>query len=325
VLKLFQNIRPSSILLVFIAGLLLRVPILISGNGVNSYLSLNAMSGFFRFANQNLYVSVLLALVLVFVQSLIFNKLCIDHDVIYVHSYLPAYFFMIFNSIFIENLFINPIMFVNLFVLFSLLSMFRLYREQNASVILFYTALFYGTASLISPIMYSGFIFIVIGTIAFKNISIKDILSIISGYALPILLLWGVQSISGNPFLLPRINYVFNFALGSQIQNYIIVFYILAICAAGLIKTTFNYTKNNIKTRRISLLMAANLAFSIIIVLLRLNEYQLYFPLLAFALSIQFAYFLLGKKGRLGKEYLHYFLLAIIIYSLYGETIIKML
>lgn len=323
-LRLFQNIRPASSLLVLFAGLFIRLPLLISGKGYTSDMSLNVMNGFFTLINQNIYIAVIGGLLLVFAQSLLFNKLCIDHDVIYSHSYLPAYFFMMLNSVFIENLFINPIMLVNLFVLFSLMSMFRLYREENSSVILFYTALFFGCASLILPVMYTGFLFLILGTIIFKNISIKDILAILSGYLLPVLMLWGVQFLLGYPYVFPKVSYKFQFTFTSRIQTYIVVIYILAICSAGLLKTTVNYTKNNIKTRRISLLMIANLVFSLVIILFKTNEYQFYFPLLTFALSIQFAYFLLGKKGRRGKEFLHYVLLAVIIYSLYGDQLMKL-
>lgn len=322
-LRIFQNIRPFSSIYVFLAGLILRLPMLIAGDPRKNAGTMDVLGQFFELANSSFYISILGGLLIIFLQGLLFNKLCIDHDVIYTHSYLPAYFFMLLNSVFPENLFINPSMLVNFLILFSFFSMYRMYRMESTSVILFYTALFYGCASLIFPSLYSGFVFLIVGTIIFKNISLKDILSIISGYALPWLMLWSILFLAGKNHVIPEINYELDFNFRLQITGYAVLFYILILVSGGLFKTTFNYTKNNIKTRRITLYMIGNLAFMALIVLFKMKEYQFYFPLLGFSMSLQIAYFLMGSKAKKWKIILHYLLLFAIVISLYGEKFFK--
>lgn len=320
-LRIFQNIRPASALWVLLVGLLMRLPLLLMGNVHHENMSLNIMQNFFTFVNQNDYIAILGGLLLVFLQSIVFNKLCIDHDVLYHHSYLPAYFFMLMNSVYKVNLFLNPMMFVNLFVLMALLSMFRMYQSGNSSVILFYTALFFGCASLLLPIMYSGIVFLIAGTIIFKNITIKDLLALFSGYTLPALMLWGILFLFGYHYVLPEIRYSMEFKLSTEISIYISLLIIVFITTMGLLKNVVNYTKNNIKTRRISLFMIAHLAFSAIVVLSRFAEFTFYFPLMAFTISILISYFMLGSKGRRLKEFLHYILLLSILFSIYYDQI----
>jgi hypothetical protein len=321
-LRLFQNIRPFTALFVFFIALLLRLPFLINGADLKPTAVSSLLQGVFSFTAQNFYVSILSGLLLVFIQSLIFNKICIDHDVIYTHSYMPAYCFILLNSIFPENLYLNPAMLVNFFILFSLMAMFRMYGMERTSVTLFYTALFYGCASLFFPVLYTGILFLILATIIFKNINLKDILALISGYTLPALMLWSLLFIAGSKYNLPSFTFAINFKLGFPLQTYLILFIVGAIVVAGMFKTTINFTKNNIKTRRINLFIFGNIIFFILVVLFKIGEYQFYFPLLTFGMAVPVAYFLLGSKGRRGKELLNYMLILAILFSLYGNYFI---
>ena len=68
---------------------------MVMGPPEKQQFDLEMMQGFFMYVNQNYVVSILLALLIVFIQSVWFNRLCISHDVIYAHSWLPAYFFIL--------------------------------------------------------------------------------------------------------------------------------------------------------------------------------------------------------------------------------------
>lgn len=281
-------------------------------------VSLNLLGDAFAMANQNVYLGVGLGLLLVFIQALIFNKLCIDHDVLYSHSYLPAYMFMLLNSVFPENLLLNPLMVVNFFTLFALASVFRLYQSQQSSVILFYTSLFFGMAALLIPVMYLGILFVVMATMTFKNINVRDSIAIVSGFLLPVLVLWAVLYLLGIQYVFPRISYDISLKFSSNPYELVALLGIAAVSIAGLMKSGINYSKNNIKTRRISTVMMLSLFFALAVVLIRFTEYRFYFQILTYSLSVQVAYFMLGSKGRRWKELLHYAMLLSIAGSLYG-------
>lgn len=317
-LRIFQNIRPISALYVLIVGLLLRLPALLFGeiNGANSDLLL--VNGIFDFINQNFTVSVLVGLLVIFIQSLLFNRLCIEHDVIYMHSYMPAYFYMLLSSVYPENLLFNPVMLINFAIILCFTFLFQLYRGTDSAKLLYYAALFLGSISVVMPVYYSGLVFLLIGTIIFKNITLKDTLGAISGYAFPAIMVWGIFYLIGMEYGFPKFEYGIKLKFTKNLNSYMAVGVLLLIAVFGLFKSAINYNKNNIKTRRITLLMVAYLAFSVLIILVKLEYFRLFFPVLTISLATPVAYFLLGNKQRRWKEFANYILIASVLYSLYG-------
>lgn len=318
-LRLFQNIRPFSAIYVLLAGLALRIPVLIYGPGEDYSFDPAIMRGFFYWVNQNYMLSVLAGLAIIYIQSILFNRLCIQHDVIYAHSYLPAYFYMVINSVFPQNLVFNPVMLISFCVLLAFIFLYQLYMGQNSAILLYYAALFMGLASLLFPVFYFGIVFLIAGTIIFKNITIKDLLGIISGYVFAGIAAAGIFYLMGVQYRFPSLSYKLDLSFGSSPDAYFAVSVILFITIAGMIKTFINYSKNNIKTRRITLLMVAYLFFSLVIVLLNLHDFRLFFPIMSCSLSIQLAYFLIGTKQRNLKELLNYVVLLTVLFSLYGR------
>lgn len=279
------------------------------------------MKGVFAFVNQNYNLSLLVGLIFIFIQAMLFNRLCIEHDVIYTHSYLPAYFYMLISSVFPENLLFNPIMLINFAILLSFVFLFQLYRGTDSSKLLYYTGMFFGAVSVVMPVYYSGVIFLVVGTIIFKNITVKDSLGIISGYVFPAMIVLGGFFLAGGQYRFPNFEYKLQFDLASSLNSYLAVSAILTISVLGLLKTAGNYNKNNIKTRRITLLLVAYLGFSAFVILVKMEQFRLFFPVLTISLAVHIAYFLLGNKQKRWKEMANYLLIATVFYSLYGSHI----
>lgn len=321
-LKIFENIRPVSAIYILVFGLLLRVPSLILGpQGEEITFDPAILRGFFNLVNKNYAVSVLVGLFVIFIQSIWFNRLCIDHDVIYTHSYLPGYFFMLANSLFPESLVVNPVMLMNFSVIASFTYLFRLHHSINSAGNIYYASLFMGLASLIMPLFYSGTVFLVVAIMAFKNINLKDLLAILTGYIFAGMIAAGSYYIAGTQYHFPRIDYQLNLQFGRAEESWAVLSIAMILGAAGLAKTFINYSKNNIKTRRIALLMSAYLAFAVFLILFNSSQYILLFPLLAPCLGVLMAYFLIGKRQRRGKEFLHYILLLAILWSLYSKSL----
>jgi len=321
-LRFLQNIRPFSGILVLIVGILLRLPAIFLGAPKTNQFNIEVVAGVFSYVNQNYILSISLGLLVVFIQCIWFNRLCISHDVLYSHTWMPAYFYMLVNSIYPENLIFHPLLLINFAILLCFTFLFQLYQSSNSSKILYYSGLFLGAASIAMPIFYTGIIFLITGTIIFKNITLKDLLGILSGSVFPAIMVWGIYFLSGSEYHFPELNYKLKFAFGKAFSTYPAVIGITLLTILGLAKTVINYSKNNIKTRRITLLLVAFLVFAQLILFIKVNEYRLFFPLLTMGISTQLAYFLLGSKNRRWKEFINYLLLASIFYSLYGEYFI---
>jgi hypothetical protein len=323
VLTLFQNIRPVSALYVLIFGIALRLPAWLYGSNVAYSFDPEIMKGVFTFLNQNYFLSVSLGLVIIFIQALIFNRLCINHDVIYTHSYLPAYFYMLVNSVYLQNLPVNPIMVINFCILFSFIFLFQLYQGIASTKLLYNASLFLGLASIIMPVFYFGLAFVIVGVVIFKNITIKDLLGIISGYLFPGMVAAGIYFLVGSQYHFPNLVYKLQLNFGNSLNAYLAVSIMLFASTAGLMKTFINYSKNNIKTRRITLLLIAFMAFAVLVILINLEQFRLFFPVISAGISVQMAYFLMGKKQKRLKELLNYLIVLAVIYSLYGDKFIQ--
>jgi hypothetical protein len=316
-LKYFQHIRPSAIVALFIGLLLLRLPAFWFYK-THAYNASGMMNQFFAELNNQAVLSMGLAFVFVFVQALLFNRLCIDHDVLYTHSFMPAWMFVLCNSIFPEMLFFNPVLIGNFLVLGALSFVLGFYRANDGSLVLFYTAALFSLSSFFIVEYITAPILLVVFTIIFKNVKIRDLLAIVSGALVPYIFIGAGSWMLNIPFQLPSPTY--NLAISNlkgDIFHFIAVLAFLLLVFLGLTKTSINYFKNNIQTRRVSLLFISFLVYTILILAFRFNQIDQSLHIAAPALSMFSGYFLLGNKGKNSKEFLHFVLLTTIVVSLY--------
>ncbi len=321
-LKIFQNIRQLSAIWVLLIGIALRLPVVLLDEVPVNHDVATPVSQITQLIGGNLIWSVLAGLVVVFIQAMLLNRLCIQHDVIYSHTYLPAYFYMVLSSLFAENLLLNPVMIVNLLVIFAFFSLFQLYQNQESSAMLFYSSLFFGMCGLIVSEFMLGVFFLIAATIVFKNVTFRDVIGIVTGAIFPIWILFGIYYIIGVPFTLPELSYKLNLQFSNIIAARFSMGVLAVITVAGLFKTAANYNKNNIKTRRINMSLIVYFAFALLLVLLRIDEFRIIYPVLAINLSVITAYFMLGSQGRRWKELINYLLLIAVFFSLYGDKIL---
>ena len=324
-LKYFQHIRPSAIIALLIGTALLRLPaywFLESSSQPDS----DIIGGFFNGLNSQPAVSMLLAFVFLFGQALIFNRICIEHDVLYAHSFLPAWMFVLCNSIFPEMLFINPVLVGNFLVLGALSRVLGLYRAQDGALVLFYTAALFSLSSFFIVEYITAPILLIIFTIIFKNVKVRDLLAIVSGAMIPFIFLGASALMFDQKIKLPSSGYKLALPdLQGDILHFLAVIALLFLVFLGLAKTSINYLKNNIQTRRVSLIFISFLVFTLLIIAVRFNLINYSFHIAAPAISLFSGYFLLGNKGKNSKEFLHFILLAAIVISLYSPALNKLL
>lgn len=320
-LKHFQHIRPSAVIALFIGTALLRLPALwlievpvVTDSGI--------MNGFFTGLHSQPVLSMLLSFALLFIQALLFNRLCIEHDVLYAHSFLPAWLFVLGNSIFPEMLLVNPILVGNFLVLWALSFVLGFYRAVDGSVVLFYTAALFSLSSLFIVEYITAPILLVVFTIIFKNVKVRDLLAIVSGAFIPFIFIWSAVWMFDMTFQLPSTEYSLSLsAFKDDLFHFAAVLTMLLLVFLGLAKTSINYFKNNIQTRRVSMLFISYLVFTALIVIIRFNKIDQSFHIAAPGLSLFSGYFLLGNKGKNSKEFLHFILLLTIVVSLYSSAL----
>ena len=139
-----------NLLLVILLAIAIRIPTLWYLPQA-SVLSKPGMLAWFVFAiNQWPLVSVIMSTIMVISLGLMINELVRSHDMMRPVGYLPAYFFVLLQSIYRENMLLTEYHFGNFIIFFGLILLLRLCHNYS-TVSLFYSALLFGIAILIVP------------------------------------------------------------------------------------------------------------------------------------------------------------------------------
>lgn len=320
-LSLFKNIRFSSAVLIFIWGLLIRIPFLIEipvkGTSLIPWIE-KANSVF-----QNYYwISVILAYLIVYVSAMVYNKICIDQDVLYQHTYLPGFFMVTFSALYSSNVYLDSSHFALFFLTFAVSNLFKLYQTESTHGILYNISALVCLAGFALPGLFVLIFYIPIAVMVLKKINLKDLLAIIMGFATPLILYFGLSYIfKFNLLSIPKLVLAIDSINWHKFQNLfaILAVYILSIIA--IFKALSNFRKNTIKTRRINLMILSLLVFCTLLLLINFKYLADYHIITLFATAPLVSYLFLGNKRRIWKEISSVVLIIIILLSLYGVEI----
>lgn len=281
-----------------------------------------------EWANQWPVFSVLLSALIVLGQALFVNFICRTHGLVQPVGYLPAYFFVLVQSLFPENLLLTEYHLGNLLVFIGLACFFQL-KDGYSTVTLFYGSLCFGAAILIVPDHLMILLFLIACVLVYKNIVISDILSIVFGLVMPYYLIkslafifqWDLKamhSVETTPIDMT--------SFGSGISMIFIKYTVFALfflfVIFGLMRQIGGYFQNNVNVRRSKLVVILFFIYSIFLMLIHWKEIRSFHLLAAFPAAIFLASFFSGEKIPWWKEVLNYLLLGSLIYSLYSFSIV---
>jgi hypothetical protein len=268
-------------------------------------------------------VSVLVSLLMVIAQAFLINEIARSHGLLKPVGYLPAYFFILMQSIYPENLLISEYHFGNFFVFIGLIYLLKL-REGYSTVLLFYSSIAFGISILIVPDHLMILLFVLACVVVYKTIVIRDVLAIVFGLTLPYYVLrslifingWDLSSMS-NITTTPINIEVFGSGVAGLFAGYSAFAFFLFLSLFGLIRQMGTYYKDNVEVRRSKLVVILFFVYSLLLMLLHWKELKSFHLLLAFPAAIFIASFFTGEKNYWWKELLNVCLLATLIYTLY--------
>lgn len=282
----FHNIKPISGALVMLIGLIFATV------GVCTLIFFNP-----EFAVSESYLGIALGVLSIILQSLYFNKICVDYDIIYTHTFIPALFYVMIgcsNYSFLQIGIPHISTWLFLVALNQIVAIpASAYPRRN----IYSTAVLFGILSLFIPFYITATLLLILLIIVFKTPTVLDIFAVILGFALPALIVAFINLISGvalNYFLVRSIDFqTAPPSLGSQSNILLIP---LSLSVFGVLRATFGYFKNNIQTRRMLIIVTYIFWFHTIVILLNLSSFYQLVPLLATPLCISFTYLHLGAK-----------------------------
>ncbi len=314
--------------LVLLIALLIRVPALFYLPKIESLLKTGMLYDSVAWVNQWPVISLLLALLIVIVQAFFLNEICRNHGLVNPLGYLPAYFFIIVQSLYPENLLLSEYHLGNLLVFIGL-SCFLQLKDGYSRVILFYGSLAFGVVVLIVPDHLMILLFILASVLVFKNIMVLDVLCILFGLVMPFCIVrslafifnWGLTSI--DQVLTTPINIqVFRDGIGIVIEKYALFLFLLLCILLGLFKQIGNYFQNNVEVRRSKLVVILFFTYSVLLMLLHWRELRSFHLLSAFPAAVFLSSFYTGNRIPWWKELLNLAIVLAVLYSLYGSFLV---
>lgn len=324
-LRLLQNIKPSSALWVLLLGFLLRTPFVYLSPPTPHTFDSPFFPDFFRWIAHNPLWNNLGATALVCIAALLLNRVCINQDVIYTHSYLPAWFYVLTSSMIPEQLHLHPLLFANVFILIGFNFLFSLFLYEGPSVLIYLTAMSFGAAAMFRLQLLALLLFLLGAIILMKRITLKDVLATLLGTLMPVYLLLSVWYLFGSTqenslrFFPTRITSASGHIAG--LWPYLLC---LLLVFLSFFKVFANFFKNNIRTRRINQVLIFFFAYCLIFILFggtgRLNTD---ISLLFIPTAVFIAYLLVGSKHIRIKSLTNLLLILSAIGSLYGAMLIS--
>jgi hypothetical protein len=265
-IRWFSDIKPTNPILVFVVMFLFRVNFLFKDFEIPQFTSEN-ISSFFVVINQNKWMAFSLSTLLVYFTALALNFVVIKHEILFRSNYLSSYFYVILSSFFEEYYYIGPSTVINLIIIFSFHRIFELYKANNPIDSIFFSGLLTGITVLFSVSYFVFFPFLILGILFFRNFNLKELVAAVFGFTLPIYLSFILNYIVFSKMVPSYYNMpdFLNFN-GYQPFIYSAFPFVLVFILFATFRLIANFSKNNIKTRRIFQLLYIYIVLVIILV-----------------------------------------------------------
>jgi len=250
-LSLFRTNQASAGLLLFFYALLLQLPAFFGSPGEVGAELLSGLAGnvITYWFGDTRWLMLLLPVVLVTIQGIIANVLVTRHRLSRKITQFPGLFIVLCWGLFPMFRELQALHFANLFLMFALLSLARVYKKDDAAVPLFNAGAWLGIASLFVPFYLCLLPALIIGMGILRRPDVRSILQIFVGGALMYFLafvlvyLFGVwEGALGNHFSALRLvslpepdSYLLPGLIALGILLLLVISWLLAFGALGLV------------------------------------------------------------------------------------------
>lgn len=268
----------------------------------------------------NYWLVVTIVFVLVTSQALHLNYTLNKHEIFFKQSWLPALFYLIFSTQFVDFLQFSPMLLINSIFIFVLDKIFSLYKNQKAIGATFDVALLIAIIALIyAPAAFFILLFF-IGVAILKPLNWRDLAIGLIGLMVPLSIVLVGYFLNGS--LLNFINQykssftttfvLSNFNLAKQFPSAILISVVFIL---SLMKIRNNYLKNVTKSRLCQQILLLFTLISILTIPFTLHIGIQCYMLLIIPFSSIIAYYFLDGKKIFYQELLLLIIMANWVYS----------
>ena len=320
-IRLFSFTFNQTILFLFIFTIVIRTSgLLVPYINTTQNLNINYLSDFFNSINEIPLLGFIISTLFVFVTALIFNNICIQHELIIFPSYLPAYFFVLLNSVFVDQFYAGPVIFVNFFLIISLGAILKLYQSENPSISIFSASTLAGLSALLNMTYIAFFIVVLIGINIFRPFNFRENLSALIGFLLPLYIGTMVNFLINDNFL--PFHIFFPDYGNFNNQNWALYSALPSIALVGVLafmRMYKNFFRNSTKQRRSIQFMLILLITSVILMMTGKQNARQEFSFVTIPLAFSFTFYFSNSKINVLKEIVNLLLIISILYFRYNQ------
>jgi hypothetical protein len=268
----------------------------------------------------NHWLVVAIVFVLVTSQALHLNYTLNKHEIFFKQSWLPALFYLIFSTQFVDFLQFSPMLLINSVFIFVLDKIFSLYKNQKAMGATFDAALLIAIIALLYAPAAFFIVLFFIGVAILKPLNWRDLSIGLIGLIVPLSIVLVGHFLNGS--LLNFINQykssftttfvLSNFNLAKQLPSAILLSIVFVL---SLMKIRNNYLKNVTKSRLCQQILLLFTLISILTIPFTLHIGIQCYMLLIIPFSSIIAYYFLDGKKIFYQELLLLIIIANWVYS----------
>lgn len=318
-IRLFSYTFNQTILFLFIFTIVIRTSgLLVPYINTTQTLNINYLSAFFNTINYYPLIGFVISTLFVFLTALILNQICIKHELTIYPSYLPAYFFVLLNSVFVDQFYAGPVIFVNFFLIISLGAILNLYQSENPSISIFSASTLAGLSALLNMTYIAFFIVVVIGINIFRPFNFRENLSAFIGFLMPLYIGTMLNYLINGNFLPFHIFFPDygninnqNWALHSALPG------IALIGVLAFIRMYKNFFRNSTKQRRSIQFMVLLMVTAIILMITGKQNPKQEFSFITIPLAFTFSFYFANSKMNIFKEIINMLLIVYILFYRY--------
>lgn len=183
--SIFGSNQPVVLLALLPLGLLVAVLSYFYGSPTPAQLAGPAYDLLFAPVNQWPALSLLLGILVILGGALLLNGIFNEHEFGQKTNYLPAFVYFVFGISSLQWVYFNPVLLANVFLLFSLRRLFRIYRISNATGMLYDAGVFSVMAILVYPPVIFCIPFLWVGMTRLRSATFREWLVPAAGLATP--------------------------------------------------------------------------------------------------------------------------------------------
>jgi hypothetical protein len=326
VLQLFRNNSPFTVIVLFIFALVVKfqavlypiVPTMVAGHFLYNYI----VRGMYLVFRNGAFAYSMIAIILLFLQSLYLKSIATRHKLFTRYTYIPAFVYLLVTSIYPPFNSFNETLLINWFLLGAVDIMFGFTQTSQPRKLIFNTSFLLSLAAMFQFTMLAYFFLLLVGMVMFRSFNLGEWSVAMMGYTTPPYFLVGILFLADRFHLLnqwPHIGFNLSSSVSSIAAIIGTIMGLLILLASGVYAMQQNVAMSNIYVRRDWIAISFYLIISVFVALLTDQQVKSAWLITMPALSIVISHALLLEKNQRFSNFIFYFSLLFLIFCLWAN------